>query len=194
MPEKEILVIPDSKLLKKRLLISQHSSLIDDENYLVTDVIKPFCKKWTSLFYADDKKLDVSPQHPFTIILDLKYPKFVDLDDDLNIARVFLGIKDPQREYQESIEMGIEKGRIYIKNLTDLVKIPKETLVEGVQIVLEVLPNEVNKKCSTVLKVLDHTGYEITKIKTNQFLATDWIGGISPGAHFKSLHIEGVQI
>ena len=193
MPEKEIVLDTDSNVIEKQLVNPQFTSFTDNQNYLVNNTTASYFKEWKSLFYDDDIKLDVSTQHPFTITLDLKYPKFVDIEDDLNIARVFLGIKDPQREYQESIELGVYMGRIYIKNLFDLVNIQKDSLVAGVQLVLQVSPNQVNKKCSTVLKVLDKSGCEITQIKTNKFLMTDWIGGISTGAHFKSLHIEGVQ-
>ena len=189
MPQKE----PLTTSISSSIADKEGNSLIDNQNYLITDLCTSFYKEWTSLFYVEEMKLDVSPAHPFTLTLDFKYPKFVDLEDDLNIARVFLGIKDQQKEYKESIVMGVYKGRIFIKDIFDVINLPKNNLVEGVKIVLLVCPNKLDKKCSTTLKVLDQSGFELTSIKTNKFWSTDWNGGISTGAHFKSLRIEGIQ-
>jgi len=193
MLQKEPLLLPASKSYDSGNGDSQLCSLVDNQNYLLTNLCTSFCKEWPSLFNPEEMRLDVSPEHPFTIIFDFKYPKFVDLTDDLNTAYVFLGIKDPQKEYQESIELGVYMGRLYIKDMFDAVNIPKEKLVEGVKIVLTVCPHKMSRKCTTTLNVLDQAGYKITSIKTNRFLTTDWNGGISTGAHFKSLRIEGIQ-
>jgi hypothetical protein len=137
--------------------------------------------------------LDISVEHPFTLCFDVKYPAFVDLNDNLNTARVFVGIKHPQKEFKESIELGIYMGRLYLNDLFDVVNISKDKLVEGVKIVLEATPGLPNGKCCTILKVVDLEGVEITAIKTRRYLMTDWPGGISTGAHFKSIFIKGIQ-
>lgn len=193
MRQKEPLINSERKLEKVGEADHLLGSFVDNQNYLINESCILFSKEWTSLFNPEEMRLDFSPEHPFSVMFDLKYPKFVDLSDDLNTARVFLGIKDPQKEYQESIEMGVYMGRIYIREIFDVVNIPKEKLIEGVKIVLQVSPNKMSKNCSTILTVLDQSGFEITLLKTNKFLSTDWKGGISPGAHFKSLRIVGVQ-
>jgi len=192
MLAKESLSAPGIEIVDDSVAPLTSDSFRDNHHFLLADSTY-FCKEWTSLFYADDMKLDVSCDHAFTITLGLKYPRFVDLEDDLNIARVFLGIKDQQKEYQECIEMGIYMGRIYVKDLFDTIKIDKENLTVGVTLVLNVCPNKYDKKCRTKLMVLDFSGSEIASIKTSRFFTADWTGGISTGAHFKSLRIEGVQ-
>lgn len=192
MPEKEPLSSPKKNMLNKGLVMPDQNSLVDNQNYLVTDQVAPFYKEWLTLFHTEDMKLDVSPNHSFNITLNLKYPEFVDVEDDLNVAKVFVGIKDQQKEYQESIEMGIYMGRLFIKDVFDATSIEREKLVNGVKIVLTVSPRQ-NGKSSAQLKVLDQYGLALAIIKTNKFLSTDWNGEISTGAHFKSLSIEGTK-
>ena len=183
-------------MFNPKVVMTENALLVSpNKDFETTAIInsKSFVQEWTSLFNIEDKKLEVKTDHPFVVSLDLKYPKFVDVNDDLNIARVFLGIKDQQKGYKESIEMGVYMGRIYIKDIFDVVNIPKSSLINGVKIVLQVSPTNFGKKCRTILSVIDHTGVEISSIKTGKFITTDWSGGISTGAHFKSLRIEGIQ-
>jgi len=193
MPAKEFLTIREQDKTGKEDFFSETSVLRNDTNCLDAGTAIPLSKKWTDLYHFEDMRFDMSLLHPFTISFDVKYPAFADLDDDLNIARVFVGIKDPQKEYKESIEMGVYLGRIYMKHLFDVVNIPKNKLVEGVQLVLDVLPNLPDGRCTTTFKVIDQSGLEITAIKSRRFLTSDWKGGISTGAHFKSVYINGIQ-
>jgi hypothetical protein len=165
----------------------------DNKNYLDVVGLVPVVKEWTSLYHQEDKRMDLSVEHPFTISFDIKYPGCADLEDDMDNAKVFMGIKDPQKEFKENIEMGIYMGRIYMSHLFDAVNIPKDILVEGVKLLLAVIPLQSNKKCASTLTVLDSKGNEISSIKTSRFLKTDWKGEISTGIHFKSIRMEGIQ-
>jgi len=187
------LLLSRPELIEKGNADSVESCAVVSRQHPFADLCSTYYKEWTSLLYAEDMRLEVSSEHPFTITLDLKYPQFVDLTDEMNTARLFVGIKEEQNEYQPSTELGVYMGRLYLKDLFDRVNIPKEKLVAGVKFMLQVCPIYGDTKCVTTLKVLDESGFEITSIKTKKFLKTDWMGGISSGAHFKSLRIEGVQ-
>jgi len=177
---------------KKDVSGSYRSFLVDNQNFLKTEAVESFSKEWFSLYDIEKMELKTCLKHPFTIKLTLKYAHFIDPKDDLNIARVFLGIKNQQTEYKKSIEMGLYMGRLYICDIFDFVNIDKQKLVEGIQLVLIVCPS-LNGKSATLLRAIDLSGNILSEIKTSKFLSADWNGGISVGAHFKSLLIEGVQ-
>jgi hypothetical protein len=193
MPEKESVLTSEGINSNEQINDLPASCSTVDSDDLGSNFPMTFCKEWKSLFDFEDKSLDISVNYPFTLVFQVKYPAFVDLIDDLNTARVFVGIKHPQKEFKESIELGIYMGRLYLNDLFDVVNIPKDKLVEGVKIVLEAIPGLANGKCCTILKVVDLAGVEITAIRTRRYLMTDWPGGISTGAHFKSIFIKGIQ-
>lgn len=169
---------------------SDKSDFADNENYLMTEQFVTFSEEWPELFDNENKKLNVSEQDSFGVVLKLKYAPFIDPRDDLNIATVFLGIKDQQKNYKKSIEIGLYMGRLYINDLFDTVNLDKSNLVEGIYLVLTVEPLA-NGRSTATLMALDLSGFELSRIKTGKIRAADWSGGISTGAHFKSLRIEG---
>ena len=193
MSEKEPLSIQENNIVEEGINITPSNSLTDKQDYLQTDEESVFYQEWPSLFHQQEMNLDLCIEHPYTVSFDVKYPKFADLQDNLDTARIFMGIKDPQKEYQECIEMGIYKGRIYMKDLFDVVNIPLEKLVEGVKLVLDVAPLPLYGKCSSTLKVQDLNGEVISAIKTSRIFKKDWRGGMSPGLHIKSFCIQGIQ-
>ena len=181
-------LLADHKNEQKR---SQHlNAFIDNSTYL--DSGAKYSCNWETLFDLEEKKLDVSLDHAFSIILSLKYPEFIDLKDDLNTARVILGIKDQQKEYKPSSELGLYLGRLYLNDIFDSVTIEKAKLVEGIWIILEVTPRT-HGKTKAKLMAVDNSGTILTQITTSRYSSSDWKGGISTGAHFKSLRIEGLQ-
>lgn len=191
MPEKESSPASGKNGSKKESISLESVYLVDNQNYLMPGQCVPFFKEWKSLYHAEDMVLDLAPEHAFGIVLKLSYAKFMDPEDELSTARLFLGIKNQQKEYKECIELGLYMGRLYIKDLFDVVSIDKEKLVEGIHIVLAVTP-KVNRKSEAVLMALDLSGAVLAKLKTSKILMSDWNGGISPAAHFKSMRIESL--
>jgi len=183
---------PNNSTYKKEL-VRKTDSLVDNQNYyLFTEGFVSFSREWSTVYDVEEIVLDVSTSHPFSIILALQYASFMDPVDDLNVAKIYLGIKDPQKEYKKCIEMGLYMGRLFIKDIFDFESISKEKLVEGIQIILNVIPGS-NGKSSATLKAVDLSGSVISMIKTGKILNSDWNGEISTGAHFKSIRIEGIQ-
>jgi len=152
----------------------------------------PFVLEWSSLYDPEKIELRTDINHPFTIKLSMKYPSFVDIQDDLNTAKIFLGIKNPQTEYKNCIEMGVYMGRLFISNVFDSISLPVGKLIEGIKLILTVYP-DLKGKSSALLSAIDQSGKLLSEIKTGKMLSTDWNGDIAIGAHFKSLRIEGVQ-
>ena len=187
---------PSTYLEKKKSpienTIAEQNFLVDNQNFFKTDGSIPFCDEWTSLYDIEKIQLNTSIKHPFTITLLMKYASFIDPADDLNVARVFLGIKNEQIDYRESIGIGLYMGRLYFRDIFDYVSLSKEKLVEGINLVLTVCPT-LNGKSDAILRAIDQTGNILAEIKTSKMLSTDWNGQIAIGAHFKSLRIEGVQ-
>jgi hypothetical protein len=193
MSEKPLFTNPNTDGPQKGPILGRQHLQIDNENYLLTEHCVPFCMEWLSLYEAQDIKIDTKEQLPFGVILKLKYPEFADPQDDLNRATAYFGIQESFKEYNEKIEMGLYLGRLYFNKIFDIVNLPKAKLVEGINIVLVVKP-QADENCISTLYALDAEGTELSKIKTNKLLTADWSGGVSIGAHFKSIRIEGFKL
>jgi len=192
MSENDPLSSPNKKMSADGKIIPNEDSLVDNQNYLVTDQFTPFFKEWKPLLEVEEKIMNVSQDHPFSVSLCLQYAKFIDPEDDLNVAKVYLAIKDQQRAYQKSIEIGVYMGRIFINDMYDFKAIDKDKFVEGVNIVLTVDPMRKGRRLTT-LRAVSKAGETMRILQTTQYLSLDWNGGISTGAHFKSISIEGMQ-
>lgn len=173
--------------------ISSYSNLnTDSSNYLTASQPVEFSEEWLELIDTENFMLDISTEQPFKITLSLQYAQFMEAKDDLNIAKVILGIQDNHKTYRNCIEFGIYMGRLFIEDKFDAVSVDKEYLVEGVRLVLTVHPME-NGKSSAVLNVISECGLVLSSLISKKFAFADWKGEISPGAHFKSLIVEDVQ-
>lgn len=161
-------------------------------NYFTTSDSGEFYEEWLELIDTKIFMVDIATEQPFKITLSLQYAQFMEAEDDLNIAKVILGIQDNHKTYRNCIEFGIYMGRLFIEDKFDAVSVDKEYLVEGVRLVLTVHPME-NGKSSAVLNVVSECGLVLSSLISKKFAFADWKGEISPGAHFKSLIVEDVQ-
>jgi hypothetical protein len=166
--------------------------LVDNQNYLVTELYEPFCIEWDSLYERTKMELDVPQDTPFCVVLQLKYAEFIDPLDDLNRASFYMGINDPQTNYKERVEFGLYMGRLYFNTIFDIVNLKKEELTEGISIMLTVKSGLENRSCVTLI-AFDNEGAELSKMKISKMLNTDWNGKMSTGAHIKSVRIEGFK-
>lgn len=165
----------------------------ENANFLANRNMVAYCKEWNILYDAEDIKFEVSENHPFGIVLKMKYAAFIDPVDEINISKFFLGIKLPEKLYRESIEMGLYMGRLYLNHVFDAITIPRWQLIEGIHMVLTVEPQP-NGFSEAILTALDLTGAVISKIRNPNILNADWKGGIAIGAHYKTLRIEGFRV
>lgn len=161
----------------------------DSSNYLTVSQPLDSSKEWLELIDAGSFMLDISKEQPFKITLGLKYAQFMEAEDDLNIAKVILGIKDNHKIYRTCIEFGIYMGRLFIDDKFDAISISKEKLVEGLSLVLTVYPQE-NGRSSATLSARSECGFISSSLISKKFAFKDWVGEVSPGAHFKSILIE----
>lgn len=161
---------------------------VDTSTYFTSSEAIKFSEEWMELI-GDEYVMPFISGGPFQITLGLKYAPFMDIEDDLSTARVFAGIKDHCKTYRTCIELGFYMGRLFIDDKFDSISIDKEKLVEGVKLILKV-DQEPDGGSSAVLSILDEDNILLTTLKSNKFLLTDWVGRISPGAHFRSLYLE----
>lgn len=164
----------------------------DSSNYLTVSQSAESAKEWLKLIDTGNFMLDTSTEQPFRITLGLQYSQFMEAEDDLNIAKVILGIQDNYKTYRNCIEFGIYMGRLFIEDKFDAISVSNEYLVEGVRLVLTVHPIE-NGRSSAVLNVITEYGLILTSLISKKFAFEDWKGEVSPGAHFKSLLIESIR-
>lgn len=163
----------------------------DSSNYLTVSQPVEYSKKWLELIDTPGFMLDISTEQPFRITLGLQYAQFMKAEDDLNIAKVILGIKDNNKTYRDCIEFGLYMGRLFIGDLFDSLAVSKEKLVEGVDLVLTVHP-VANGKSFAMLSAISESGSTLSSLISKKFAFEDWKGEVSPGAHFKSLLIEDI--
>ena len=166
--------------------------LSDNENYIVNCLPVNYCIEWPTLYHFEGIEPEIAVDYPFVVTADLKYPAFIDVNDDLNIARLFVGIKENYKDYREPMEIGLYMGRLYIRDFFDSKTIAKENLVAGIKLVLTVIP-QLNGKCKSQLEAIDQSGSVLSMIRTSKYLSVDWKGRVSTGAHIKTLKIEGTK-
>lgn len=162
---------------------------VDSVNYLTVSQPLESSKEWLELIDTGSFMLNISKEQPFKVTLGLQYAQFMETEDDLNVAKLILGIKDNHKTYRNCIEMGIYMGRLFIDDKFDAISVNKEKLVGGVKLVLTVHPTE-NDLSSAMLSVVDECGLTLACLISKKFAFEDWKGEVSPGAHFKSLLIE----
>lgn len=168
------------------------STLIDNQNYLEIQRPTQFHEEWLDLLTAkkEDMVIDFSVNNPFNMVMGIKYAPFMDIEDDLNVARIIFGIKDKHRDYRNcSIGLGIYMGRLFIGDIFDGTSIPKDKLVNGIHLIFTAGELD-NGKCLVNLKAVDHHGLTLASLKSNSYSANEWEGIVSPGAHIKFLRIE----
>ena len=180
--------------LKNKSAFHRKNSFSDKEAYLVIPQTGRFYREWPTLLRFENMMQELSIDHPINATLSLKYPEFADPDDDLNIAQVVLDLQDPKNGCSlQQIEMGLLKGRLFIGDSTDQTQIGKADLINGIQLKIAIVPTQ-DHKISIGLSALNEEGDSIAIFEVEQSLiAPNVIGGISPGAHFKSMSIEGVR-
>lgn len=182
----------DQEELTVKQTITDSNLNTDSSNYLIVSQPVESSEEWLKMIDTENFMLDTSTQHPFRITLDLKYAQFMETEDDLNIAKVMLGIKDNHKIYRICVELGVYMGRLFIGDQFDAKSIDKEKLVEGVKLVLMVHPID-NGRSVAVLNAVSECGLILSSLTSKKITFEDWKGEISPGAHFKSLLIEVIQ-
>lgn len=179
--------------LKNKSAFHRKNSFSDKEAYLVIPQTGRFYREWPTLLRFENMMQELSVNYPINATLTLKYPDFADPDDDLNIAKVVLDLQDPKSgRCLQQIEMGLLKGRLFIGDITDDAIITKSDLVNGIQLKIGIVPMKDDKICIDV-SALTEEGVTLAGFKLYQSISPNVIGGISPGAHFKSMSIEGVR-
>jgi hypothetical protein len=192
MSEKEYNNHPERKEPEYGSFQDGENDLVDNQNYLVTELYEPFCIEWDSLYEQKKMELEVPLDTPFCVVLHLKYAECIDPLDDLNKASFYMHIKDIQTNYKERVEFGLYMGRLYFNKVFDVVNLNKEVLTEGISIMLTVKPGLENSSCVTLI-AFDQEGTELSKMKIGKMVNTAWNGRMSPGAHIKSVRIEGFK-
>ena len=179
--------------MTKELISQLLTSLSASKTYHHGSPMVPFKKEWPNLIHAENLTLSVCTAHLFKITSGLRYPHFLDLDDDLYVTRIYLGVRDNTWEYRKKhIELGIHKGYLFINDLRDFERISAEDLINGIELILTVKPGE-NGRSQVLLSAVNENGSILSQISSDRCLAADWNGRISPGAHFKYIRIEGIH-
>lgn len=190
MSEKFDNVHPSERGLVSSSFFKTEKDLVDNQNYLSTNSVKPFCLEWNSIHEMSNMALKLPAQSAFGVKLSLRYASFIDPADDLNKASFYMGIKNPKGHYKDGVEFGLYLGRLYFNKIFDTVDLQKEDLIQGIYLLLTVMPDEGDD--STVsLAALDQSGLESAKMNIGKMLYSDWNGKVSTGAHIKSVCIEG---
>lgn len=172
-------------------LANTHLGYSDNEFYLEIPQVGEICQEWSSLYHAECTLLDLTTAQPMAITLNLKYPEFIDIDDDLNIAKVVLYFKDPVRDFaMDALELGLLKGRLFIEDTAGEVLFIKERLTEGIILRLLVKPLK-NGKVKLKLMALTEKGAKLSTVYAEKALKYDAKVRVSPGAHFNYLRIKG---
>lgn len=157
--------------------------------HLRTDESRVVFMEWDSLMQGAKLPLNVSPEYSFTVTMALKYPAKAALNEPALHASLQLGIKETP---MDSIQLGINNGRLFLGAETDLRVIDAEKLTEGIQLILTVNPLTAGSTYAK-LKAVAQSGLTLSAIKSKEFTTASWIGGIIPGEYFSSLKIEGRQ-
>lgn len=170
---------------------SNHGAYSDNEFYLEIPQVGEICQEWSSLYRAESMLLDLSTTHALTVTLGLKYPDFVDIEDDLNIAKVVLYFKDPENDFaMDALEMGLLKGKLFIDNQFGDVLFTKQTLTGGILLRLLMKPS-INGKLKLKLLALTDDGEKLATLNWEKVLKYHAKVNVSTGAHFNYLRIKG---
>jgi hypothetical protein len=172
-------------------LSSKQAGFSDNEMYLEIPQVGEVCQEWRSLYRAESMLLDLSTAHQLAVTLGLKYPDFVDIEDDLNIAKVVLYFKDPEKDFaMDTLELGILKGRLFIEGQQGDVLFTKKRLTEGILLRLLVKPLT-NGKLTLKLIALTDQGEKLATLHGEKPLKYNAKINVSTGAHFNYLKIKG---
>lgn len=165
-------------------------TLSDEPKYFDSYSSIPLYKEWRSLYDLETIEIDPAMDHPFKLVTRLKLAHYMDPDDDLSCTKILIGIRDHSWEYcKKNIEFGIHKGCLFINELYDYTKIEKNSLLDGIELILGVNPTK-NGFCKVTLTTTNSEGKVLSKLVANK-CPSDWKGKISPGPHFNYLRIEG---
>lgn len=172
-----------------QVIIPEPDPVLFTPAHLRTDESRVVFMEWDNLMQGAKLPLNVSPEYSFTVTMNLKYPAKAELNEPGLHSGLQLGIKENPND---SIQLGIDNGRLFLGAEIDQRIIDAEKLTEGIQLILIVSPLTAGGTYAK-LKAVAQSGLTLSAIKSKEFTISSWIGGIIPGEYFSALKIEGRQ-